>query len=40
MTSGAGELLARLAARRETLAVAESLTGGLLAAAFVEAPGA
>jgi nicotinamide-nucleotide amidase len=33
-------LLARLAARGETLAVAESLTGGLLSAAIVDVPGA
>jgi nicotinamide-nucleotide amidase len=36
----AGELLRRLAARGETLAVAESLTGGLLAATIVDVPGA
>ncbi|MPZ25171.1 MAG: nicotinamide-nucleotide amidohydrolase family protein [Micromonosporaceae bacterium] len=36
----AAELLRRLAARGETLAVAESLTGGLLAAAIVDVPGA
>jgi nicotinamide-nucleotide amidase len=34
------ELLAALRARRETLAVAESLTGGLLAATIVDVPGA
>lgn len=33
-------IVAELTARRETLAVAESLTGGLLAAAIVEIPGA
>ncbi|MEV6931321.1 CinA family protein [Dactylosporangium sp. NPDC051485] len=36
----AGAVLAALQERGETLAVAESLTGGLLAAAFVEVPGA
>jgi nicotinamide-nucleotide amidase len=34
------ELLAALRARAETLAVAESLTGGLLAATIVDVPGA
>lgn len=34
------ELLARLEERSETLAVAESLTGGLLSATIVEVPGA
>lgn len=34
------ELLRLLAAHKKTVAVAESLTGGLLAAAFVEVPGA
>lgn len=33
------ELVARLRVRGETLAVAESLTGGLLAATLVEVPG-
>src|SRR5919199_1679087 len=37
---GAAEVLGLLAARGETLAVAESLTGGLLAATIVEVPGA
>lgn len=36
----AAELVRWLAARGETLAVAESLTGGLLAAAVVDIPGA
>jgi nicotinamide-nucleotide amidase len=36
----AREILARLRARGETLAVAESLTGGLLAATLVDVPGA
>ncbi len=36
----AAEVLNQLAARGATLAVAESLTGGLLAAALVEVPGA
>lgn len=35
-----GGLLARLAGRGETLAVVESLTGGLLAATIVAVPGA
>jgi nicotinamide-nucleotide amidase len=34
------ELIAALVARGETLAVAESLTGGLLAATIVDTPGA
>ena len=38
--SSVAELLARLAHRRQTLAVAESLTGGLLAATLVDVPGA
>jgi nicotinamide-nucleotide amidase len=36
----AAEVLARLGSRGETLAVAESLTGGLLSAALVAVPGA
>ncbi len=36
----AAEVLAALRARGETLAVAESLTGGLLAATIVDVPGA
>ncbi|MGI5244632.1 CinA family protein [Dactylosporangium sp. CA-139066] len=36
----AGAILEALHERGETLAVAESLTGGLLAAAFVQVPGA
>jgi nicotinamide-nucleotide amidase len=38
--SGAGPLVRSLAGRGETLAVAESLTGGLLAATVVDVPGA
>ena len=39
-SSTPADILGRLAARRETLAVAESLTGGLLCASFVSVPGA
>jgi nicotinamide-nucleotide amidase len=38
--TGAGGVVRWLAGRRESLAVAESLTGGLLAAAIVDVPGA
>lgn len=38
--TGARPVVARLAAAGETLAVAESLTGGLLAATVVDVPGA
>lgn len=40
MSAPAATAVHRLAARGETLAVAESLTGGLLAAAIVDVPGA
>jgi nicotinamide-nucleotide amidase len=40
MTELAEPVLTRLRARRQTLAVAESLTGGLLAATIVDVPGA
>jgi nicotinamide-nucleotide amidase len=39
-TSPAGTVIAALIRRRETLAVAESLTGGLLAATIVDVAGA
>jgi nicotinamide-nucleotide amidase len=38
--TGAGEVVRWLTGRAQTLAVAESLTGGLLAAAIVAVPGA
>lgn len=40
MTTTAAAIIAMLADRRETLAAAESLTGGLLAATIVDVPGA
>jgi nicotinamide-nucleotide amidase len=40
MTELAESVLARLRERRQTLAVAESLTGGLLGATIVDVPGA
>lgn len=40
VTGAAAQVLRSLADRKETLAVAESLTGGLLAAAIVDVPGA
>jgi nicotinamide-nucleotide amidase len=40
MTAAAAAILDTLAGRSETLAVAESLTGGLLAATLVDVPGA
>ncbi len=40
MSAVVEDLLRRLVARGETLATAESLTGGLLAATIVDVPGA
>lgn len=40
MTADAAAVLAALAHRSETLAIAESLTGGLLTSALVDVPGA
>lgn len=39
-STDASRIISRLSARSETLAVAESLTGGLLAATIVDVPGA
>src|SRR6187200_3059289 len=40
MTTDAGQVVARLTGRGETVATAESLTGGRLAAALTAVPGA
>jgi nicotinamide-nucleotide amidase len=40
VTESIADLIDRLAARRETVATAESLTGGLLASTIVDVPGA
>src|SRR5262245_33150039 len=40
LTDIAGQIAARLIARKETIAVAESSTGGLISAALLSVPGA
>ena len=40
LPTGVAEVLAALSARGQSLALAESLTGGMLADAFVRVPGA